>query len=175
VAAIIHTAEFDSTLGTIRVASSERGLAYIALPLTNGRGFMGWFQRYAGDAVPVSNPAANQKIIEELLEFIDGQRESFDLDLDLRATDFQRRVYDVVSKIPFGETLTYGDVAEAAGCPKAQRAVGAALGANPLPLVIPCHRVVGRQGKLQGYAGGLEVKAQLLAGETSLFGNGRLF
>ena len=93
----------------------------------------------------------------------------------MRATPFQQQVYKVVGQIPFGETLSYAEVAALTGDPNASRAVGAALGANPLPLVIPCHRVVGSRGKLQGYAGGISVKARLLAAEQIEPGNGRLF
>ena len=162
---IIHTASFESAIGMIRVASSDRGLAYVGLPLVNGRGFSSWHARHARGAVARKDDGANQSYIHQLGDFIDHKRELFDVDLDLRATDFLKRVYQVVSEIPFGETLTYSEVAAAAGCPKSSRAVGAALGANPLPLVIPCHRVIAADGKLHGYAGGLEVKARLLAGE----------
>ena len=92
----------------------------------------------------------------------------FEIDLDLRATPFQKAVYKHVAKIGYGETLSYSDIAEAMGNPKAVRAVGAANGANPIPLVIPCHRVIARGGALQGYAGGLDLKARLLAMEQAL-------
>jgi O-6-methylguanine DNA methyltransferase len=175
VTAIIHTSEFESEQGTIRVASSERGLVYVGLPLVNGWGFKGWLERHAKNAVPLANHAANLDVIRQLSEFIEGKRRSFDLELDLRATAFQQRIYEVVSKIPFGETLSYRDVAEAAGCPTSTRAVGASLGANPLPLVIPCHRVIASNGRLHGFAGGLDLKARLLAREGAGPGSGRLF
>ena len=84
------------------------------------------------------------------------------------ATAFQKAVYKCVAKIGYGETLAYSDIAEAIKNPKAVRAVGAANGANPIPLVIPCHRVIARGGALQGYAGGLDMKARLLAMERAL-------
>jgi O-6-methylguanine DNA methyltransferase len=86
----------------------------------------------------------------------------------LRATKFQLAVYKVVAQIGYGETRSYSEVAEAIDKPKAVRAVGAANGANPIPLIIPCHRVIARGGALQGYAGGLDVKAKLLAMESAL-------
>ena len=89
------------------------------------------------------------------------------MDLDLRATAFQLAVYQCVAKIGYGQTLSYSDIANAIGKPKAVRAVGAANGANPIPLVIPCHRVIARGGALQGYAGGLKLKARLLAMESA--------
>ncbi len=172
---VIHTAEFESALGLIRVASSDQGLAYVGLPHANGRGFMGWLQRYGGSAVTRSNRKANLEFIEQLLEFVEGRREDFEIPLDLRATEFQHRVYEATARIPFGEICSYADIAKAAGVPKATRAVGAALGSNPIPLVIPCHRVIGSRGKLQGYAGGLAIKARLLASERSGSMEGRLF
>ncbi|MBW2292983.1 MAG: MGMT family protein [Deltaproteobacteria bacterium] len=94
---------------------------------------------------------------------------------DLRATPFQEKIFKIVSEIRYGETLSYKEVARRAGDERAVRAVGTALGANPLALVIPCHRVVASSGKLHGYAGGVEVKARLLAAEQSGPANGRLF
>ena len=102
------------------------------------------------------------------MEYAEGSRRTFEIDLDLRATTFQRSVYKFVAKLGYGETVSYSDIAEAIGNPKSVRAVGAANGANPIPLVIPCHRVIARGGALQGYAGGLDLKARLLAMEQAL-------
>jgi methylated-DNA-[protein]-cysteine S-methyltransferase len=172
---VIHTASIESVFGSIRIASSDRGAAYIGFPLSNGRGFVGWLQRYAPGSKPQPNLDANRDFSNQVLEFIDGKRKAFGLPVDLRATPFQHRIFKIVCEIPYGETLSYAEVASRAGDPKASRAVGTALGANPLPLVIPCHRVVGSNGKLQGYAGGPSLKARLLAAEKIAPGNGRLF
>jgi len=94
------------------------------------------------------------------------RRREFDLPLDLRGTGFQRRAWAAVASIPYGQTRTYADIARAIGQPKAARAVGAANGANPLPLVVPCHRVIGSNGSLTGYGGGLDVKRKLLVMES---------
>ena len=91
----------------------------------------------------------------------------FDLDLDLRATPFQLSVYQILGKIPYGEAISYTEVARRLGRPSAVRAVGAANGSNPLPLIVPCHRVVAADGQLQGYAGGVDLKARLLAMESA--------
>lgn len=172
---VIHTSNVESVFGTIRIASSERGLSYVGFPVSNGRGFMGWLQLYAPGSKARPDLDANREFSKQLLEFIGGERQAFELPLDLRATEFQQQVFKIVCEIPYGETLSYAEVAARAGVPKASRAIGAALGANPLPLVIPCHRVVGSGGKLQGYAGGLSVKARLLAAENAAPGSGRLF
>jgi methylated-DNA-[protein]-cysteine S-methyltransferase len=172
---VLYTSNIESAFGSIRIASSTLGLTYLGFPISNGRGFMGWVQCHARGSKPQPDVESNREFSNQVLEFIDGKRRSFEFPIDLRATPFQQQVYKVVGQIPFGETLSYAEVAALAGDPNASRAVGAALGANPLPLVIPCHRVVGSRGKLQGYAGGISVKARLLAAEQIEPGNGRLF
>jgi methylated-DNA-[protein]-cysteine S-methyltransferase len=103
----------------------------------------------------------------QLEEYFDGRRRQFALTLDLSGTAFQRRVWGALQAIPFGETRSYAEVARHIGRPGAARAVGAANGRNPLSIVAPCHRVVGSTGALTGFAGGLEVKAQLLDFEAA--------
>lgn len=165
---VLCTSRFDSPIGELRVVTSQKGLAYLELPHANGRGFEGWRQIHAPKARVVERRTDHDDLIEQLLEFLAGDRRELAVDLDLRATDFQRAVYRVVRGIPYGQTLAYADVAAAIDRPKAVRAVGAANGANPIPLVIPCHRVIARGGALQGYAGGLDLKARLLAMESAL-------
>jgi methylated-DNA-[protein]-cysteine S-methyltransferase len=164
---VLCTTRFETPFGSLRIVSSEKGLAYIELPNENGRGFEGWKKTHARDAKVIERRAAHDDMIDQILEFTSGERREFTMDLDLRATDFQLAVYKCVAKIGYGETLSYSDIANAIGRPKAVRAVGAANGANPIPLVIPCHRVIARGGALQGYAGGLELKARLLAMESA--------
>lgn len=163
----LYDTKIDTSIGRLRVASSERGLAYIELPRASGRGFAGWRMRHAPDDVVESAFEPNREACIQLDEFLNAKRQVFDLPLDLRGTPFQLQVYAAVEAIPYGETLSYADVAQAVDRPAAVRAVGAANGANPVPLVIPCHRVVASSGQLQGYAGGLELKQRLLAMETA--------
>ena len=101
-------------------------------------------------------------VYEQICDYMAGRRKSFDIPYELNGTEFQKRVWDELSKIPYGETRTYKQIAEAAGNPKSSRAVGAANGKNPIWIVIPCHRVIGADGSLTGYAGGLELKKALL-------------
>ena len=101
--------------------------------------------------------------VRQLRAYFAGSLRSFDLPLDLVGTEFQRRVWIELTRIPYGETRSYRDVARAIGAPNAVRAVGAANGANPVPIVVPCHRVIGAGGKLVGYGGGLPLKRRLLA------------
>ena len=164
----LFTARFESPLGALRIASSEKGVVYVELPSESGRGFAGWRKTHAPEANVVVRRTANDAAIDQILEYAAGERREFELDLDLRATDFQKAVYKHVAKIGYGETQSYSDIADAIGKPKAVRAVGAANGANPIPLIVPCHRVIARGGALQGYAGGLDLKAKLLAMEQAL-------
>ena len=165
---LLSTTRFESPIGSLRVVSSQKGLVYVELPKANGRGFAGWRSLYAKDSKVVDRQTPNEEAVDQLLEFLNGDRRNFSLALDIRATPFQLSVYKVVEQIGYGETLSYSDVADAIEKPKAVRAVGAANGANPIPLIIACHRVIARGGALQGYAGGLDMKAKLLAMESSL-------
>lgn len=112
------------------------------------------------DALP-----ATRRQIEE---YFAGQRRDFDLEVDGEGTDFQRLVWHELTKIPYGATCSYGDIAQAIGRPAAVRAVGAANGRNPIPIVVPCHRVIGADGSLTGFGGGLEAKRRLLELEGAL-------
>jgi len=100
--------------------------------------------------------------ISQLIEYLNGQRKEFSLPFDLHGTPFQQEVWKALCDIPYGKTTTYGEVARQIGNPKAVRAVGGAIGSNPLSIVIPCHRVIGKNGSLTGYSGGLDVKKRLL-------------
>jgi methylated-DNA-[protein]-cysteine S-methyltransferase len=102
----------------------------------------------------------------QLTEYFAGERTQFDLPLELRGSEFQKKVWRALKEIPFGKTRSYVDLAKTIGSPKAFRAVGAANGKNPLSIVIPCHRVIGTDGTLTGFAGGLETKASLLTFEA---------
>ncbi len=115
----------------------------------------------------VDDVGPNKAAIEQVFEYLASERTHFDIPLDLRGTPFQRAVWDVLLKIPYGESRSYADVARAIGRPTAQRAVGSANNANPVSLVVPCHRVIAADGSLGGYGGGQELKARLLAMERS--------
>lgn len=108
------------------------------------------------------------ELARQLKEFFAGERREFDLPLAPKGTEFRRRVWAELLKIPFGETVSYGQIAARIGNPAACRAVGSANGANPIALIIPCHRVIGSNGTLTGYGGGLDLKEKLLAWERSL-------
>ena len=164
---IVHTARVDSPIGTLRLASTETGLAYVELPHASGRGLDGWLRRCLPGARVEEGFAPNRAAARQLLEYLEGKRTEFDLPLDPRGTAFQCRVWTALAAIPYGETSSYADIARRVKRPRALRAVGAANGANPLSLVVPCHRVIASDGHLGGYGGGLPLKARLLAMEQA--------
>jgi O-6-methylguanine DNA methyltransferase len=170
----IHTASFDSPIGPLLVASTSLGLAFLELPRASGCGFAGWLRRWAPGAEVREAFAPNRRAVTQLLAFLEGKRQEFELELDPRGTPFQRAVWAALLRIPYGETRSYGDVARELGRPRAVRAVGTANGANPIAIVIPCHRVVAAGGHLGGYGGGLPLKRRLLALEGAAPRAGRL-
>jgi len=103
-----------------------------------------------------------KKAARQFGEYFDGKRKSFNLPLCLRGTDFQIKVWNALQRIPYGKTISYGELAAIIGNPKASRAVGMANNRNPIPIIVPCHRVIGHDGSLTGYAGGLKLKRLLL-------------
>ena len=143
-----------SPIGDILIAGDDDGLRFIGFPEGKGRiePQPGWTrsERAFADAA------------KQLREYFAGRRRAFDLRLAPTGTRFQRAVLEVLQRIPYGETRSYADIAEAIGNPRAVRAVGAANGRNPLPIVIPCHRVIGSNGSLTGFGGGIETKRFLL-------------
>ncbi len=120
--------------------------------------------RSARDPDPswVASKTPFKEVVAQLKEYFAGQRTRFDLPLDLRGTPFQRSVWKALLEIPYGETASYGDIAGRIGNPKACRAVGGANGANPVAVIVPCHRVIGSNGKLTGFGAGLPIKRRLL-------------
>lgn len=141
---------YDTPIGRLGIA--EEGGALTRLSFLTGPP--------PGTVLEETPPIARCKA--ELDEYFAGQRKDFDLPLAPKGTDFQQRVWAALREIPYGETRTYGEIAAAAGNPKAARAVGMANNRNPIAVIVPCHRVVGSNGKLVGYAGGLDKKEFLL-------------
>jgi len=157
----------ESPVGELFVGVSDRGLCVISyeadLDLQVERLARGFGSRVLRSPRPVDSAR------RQLDEYFAGKRKRFDLDVDLRlARDFGRTVLEELGRVPFGEVTTYGALAAKAGKPKAARAVGTIMNRNPIPIVLPCHRVVGANGSLVGYAGGLERKQTLLRLEGAL-------
>jgi methylated-DNA-[protein]-cysteine S-methyltransferase len=151
----------DSPVGKLKLVASETGLIAVLWENDNP-------QRVPlSDLVEDNSQSILLEAERQLKEYFAGERRSFSIPLDMRGTPFQKDVWRALQAIPFGETLSYGQIANQLGRPSASRAVGAANGRNPISIVVPCHRVIGSTGKLTGFAGGLETKAHLLNLETS--------
>ncbi len=156
---MLNYSYLDSPIGTLLIAGDADAVRVIHFP-KNGRASKPapeWIESAKG---PVSHA------IKQLKEYFAGKRTDFDLPLAPEGTEFQRTVWQRLQEIPYGETISYGELAKRVGNPKASRAVGAANGQNPIPIVIPCHRVIGANGKLTGFGGGLPTKEALLALEA---------
>lgn len=146
---------YQSPVGPLLIAGDHEALRYIFFP-RNGkeaRPERGWVESATG---PVA------QTVEQLHEYFAGRRREFDLPLAVEGTEFQQTVWRALQEIPYGETISYGELARRVGNPKASRAAGSANGKNRIPIVIPCHRVIAAGGKLGGFGGGLSVKEALL-------------
>ena len=173
-----------SPIGTLRLYAAAEQLVGVYLP---GRANRDALRRHCPpEASPGCRPARSgpsrltgvlDRAVAQLAEYFAGQRREFSLGLALRGTSFQRLVWESLQRIPYGETCGYGELARALGRPAASRAVGAANGRNPLSIIVPCHRLIGADGGLTGYAGGLAAKRWLLdlerAGKPGPDGPGR--
>ena len=151
---------YDSPLGPLLLARTEKGLAGA------------WFEAQKHHPAPIAAPLREddpllQRAARQLAAYFEGDASSFDLPLDLLGTPFQRAVWKELLAIERGNTCSYGDIARKLGSPTAGRAVGAAVGRNPVSVIVPCHRVLGSNGALTGYAGGLERKTALLRIEAA--------
>jgi O-6-methylguanine DNA methyltransferase len=157
----IWWSELPSDLGTFGIASSDKGLLTMLLPKEN-LNHEAIIQKLSPGAEIVPDDGHNAEAMRQLAAFLAGELREWDLPLDMRGTPFQIAVWQAVYEVPYGETASYGEIARRIGNPAAVRAVGAANGANPLPPVVPCHRIIGSNGKLTGYGGGLPLKKRLL-------------
>ena len=155
----------ETPIGDVLVAVTSRGLCRISYYAEEEV-----VQRLAAQfgARVLRSPGPVDPVRRQLDEYFEGRRTEFDLELDLAVPDFHRRVLGELARVPFGETTTYGTLAKRVDHPSAARAVGTVMNRNPIPIVLPCHRVIGANGSLVGYAGGLEIKRRLLALEGAL-------
>lgn len=143
-----------SPIGDLLLAGDDDGLSLIGFP----QGKM----RHDPEPDWIFNEKPFAAARQQLEEYFAGDRKEFDLPLNLSGTEFQVKVLEELQRIPYGETTSYGDIAKRIGRPRAMRAVGAANGRNPIPIIVPCHRVIGSSGDLTGFGGGLDTKAALL-------------
>ena len=160
----LQRTNIDSPVGQLGLVATATALVAVLWPEErDGR------VRFSIEPTTGGNAVLDQTA-EQLGEYFDGARRTFELPLELRGTEFQQQVWHALAEIPFGETSTYGKQAAAIGRPRAIRAVGSANGRNPLSIVLPCHRIVGADGTLTGFAGGLDTKRWLLDHESRAAG-----
>lgn len=163
---MIHTAVIKSPIGYLRLEASDIGLKRCSILSDE-------------EAMNCANCGLSpflEDVIEQINEYFNGERESFEIEFDLEGTDFQKKVWNALTSIPFGKTISYSEFALQLGDLKAIRAVASANGKNPIGIIIPCHRVIGSDGGLTGFAWGIDKKKWLLehegqAKQLSLFGN----
>ncbi|RSD26782.1 methylated-DNA--[protein]-cysteine S-methyltransferase [Mesobacillus subterraneus] len=148
--------------GNILIAATANGLCYVGSP---DEGFEELEKRFPGARFQ-ENTAVLKPFMDEMAEYLEGSRTTFSMSFDVKGTPFQEAVWAALKEIPYGKTCTYTEVAEKVGKPSAVRAVGTAIGANPVLITVPCHRVIGKNGKITGYRGGIAMKQQLLELET---------
>ncbi|TDL63000.1 methylated-DNA--[protein]-cysteine S-methyltransferase [Rhodococcus qingshengii] len=144
------------------MAATSKGLCYVGSQNKPFEELELWVNKHYPGSSLVQDDVVMKPYVAEFKEFLLGERTSFTISQELKGTDFQTEVWNALCQIPYGETWTYSDIANAIQRPTAVRAVGTAIGANPVLLTVPCHRVIGKNGKLTGFRGGLDMKEQLL-------------
>ncbi len=164
----------DTDIGQLGLASTETGLLTVLLPnaLDDRDNIL---RKLAGEVEIQDGADRNDPVARQLHEYATGKRKEFNVKLDQRGTKFQIAVWNAVYQIPWGQTASYGDISRRIGKPNASRAVGAANGANPHPIIVPCHRIIGADGSLTGYGGGMEMKKTLLKLEGVPVSDGAAF
>ncbi|MGG3467363.1 methylated-DNA--[protein]-cysteine S-methyltransferase [Neobacillus pocheonensis] len=144
------------------LAATSKGLCYVGSPNAPFANLQTWAKRRFFDRELIEDHTVLKPYKAELSEYFKGSRKSFTFPVDIHGTAFQQEVWNTLNQIPYGQTYTYSQIAEMVKRPAAVRAVGTAIGANPVLITVPCHRVIGKDGKLTGYRGGLEMKQFLL-------------
>ena len=160
----IYISQFDINERGFVLASSDLGVIFFANDDTTEY-VDHHIKRFIPNAERITGYPADEKnseYIRDIERYFQGKLKTFNWPLDLHGTDFQKSIWDALLKIPFGESRSYSDISEMIDNPKAIRAVGGAIGANPVMIVVPCHRVIGKRGKLTGFSGGLDMKIELL-------------
>jgi methylated-DNA-[protein]-cysteine S-methyltransferase len=159
---VLSHATLATPVGTLHLYGTADGLMTVVLPGESCEAAERRLRRLLGPLAVDDDEAMHERALQQLAEYFAGRRQAFDLPLAMLGTPFQQRVWQAVFSVPYGQTRSYGEIARVIGRPAAVRAVGAANGANPLPPIVPCHRLIGADGALTGYSAGLEMKAWLL-------------
>jgi methylated-DNA-[protein]-cysteine S-methyltransferase len=161
--AILHDDKWQ-----LYVARTEKGLCYVGSPGQTYEELKSLMQKRFPHANLVENEKALNPYLKELQEYFEGTRQTFSLPADIKGTPFQQEIWAALNQIPYGQTCSYSDIAQIIQRPAAVRAVGTAIGANPILITVPCHRVIGKNGTITGYRGGTEMKKYLLQLEAEM-------
>ena len=164
-ATTLASTTMSSPVGQLTIIASDTGIRAVLWPTDNPK------RVPLGDVEPRENHPVLSSAVTQLGEYFDGHRQDFDLPLDPTGTEFQQSAWTALRSIPFGTTVSYGEQAEQMGDKRKARAVGAANGRNPISIIVPCHRVVGSNGSLTGFAGGIDTKDWLLTHERRVAGH----
>jgi len=165
---MVYCTSFESKIGLIYVASTDAGVCKVALPRQSKRDFLRWLRENFDDNEVVDNRSKNRELIDQLTRYFNGRLAKFTLPVDLRGTPFQLRVWKELGKISYGTTISYKQLAKRLGTSRGFQAVGRANASNPVPVIVPCHRVLGANGSLVGYASGIKTKEFLLRLEGAI-------
>jgi methylated-DNA-[protein]-cysteine S-methyltransferase len=165
---MVYCTSFDSKIGLIYVASTDKGACKVSVPRQTKKDFIKWLRENFDDSEVVDNKSRNREVIDQLTRYFNGKLAKFTVAIDLHGTPFQIRVWKELQKIPYGSTISYKQLAKRLGTSRGFQAVGRANAANPVPIIIPCHRVIGTDGSLVGYTSGIKTKEFLLKLEGAL-------
>lgn len=158
----LYGRRFSSVVGELLVAATDKGVCRVCLPEEPLEDRYLWFDKHFS-SLPADLPSGIvDRAIDQLEQYLRRQRQAFDVPLDLRGTEFQLRVWQELQTVPYGSTISYGELARKVGRPGGARAIGNAMASNPVPIIVPCHRVIGHDLSLVGFGGGLSLKEQLL-------------
>ncbi|MDT8862368.1 methylated-DNA--[protein]-cysteine S-methyltransferase [Alkalihalobacillus sp. MEB130] len=162
--------EMNSPLGTLTIVATEKGVCHIHFgEMTKCMASLkAWLKKQGRKGEVVRCKETLKPICEQLEDYFTGKRNHFDVPLDLCGTEFQKKVWNTLKEIEYGQTKSYKEIAQEIGAPKAVRAIGGANNQNPIPIIIPCHRVIGSNGNMVGYGGGLDKKELLLSLEGAI-------
>ncbi|TCP21324.1 methylated-DNA-[protein]-cysteine S-methyltransferase [Scopulibacillus darangshiensis] len=158
----VYWSGYTNMVGEFHLAATATGLCFVGSPNKGIQELGDWARQRFPEVELIENAETLKPYKQELDEYFQGKQQTFNLPADVEGTTFQQEIWEALKDIPYGETYTYSQIAAMIGRPRAVRAVGTAIGRNPLLISVPCHRVVGKNGSLAGYRGGLEMKEQLL-------------
>jgi len=165
---MVYCTSFDSKIGLIYVASTDKGVCKVCVPRQTKKDFIKWLRDNFDDSEVVDNKSRNREVIDQLTRYFNGKLAKFTVSVDPHGTPFQVRVWKELQRIPYGTTISYKQLAKRLGTSRGFQAVGRANAANPISIIVPCHRVLGTDGSLVGYSSGIKTKEFLLKLEGAL-------